>query len=126
MLFRSVLELYGLNDYVNKEIACPIEGVKKIPHIKDIEAVDDFIVKYSDIDINKHLNSMKYIEYFVDLFDLEMFRTKEIKRLEINYMTEACYGSAISLLKKKENENVFTLEMKDGETVVSTSRVLWS
>ncbi|GAB6012658.1 acyl-[acyl-carrier-protein] thioesterase [Viscerimonas tarda] len=121
----NVLEHYGLIDYVNKDEPCPIEGMRKIPPIKDVDPVGNFVVKYSDVDINKHLNSMKYIEHFIDLFDLEMFRTKEIRRFEINYIAEAHYGSTICLLKKEEQEAIFTLEMKDGESIVSAARVTW-
>ncbi|NDW18223.1 acyl-[acyl-carrier-protein] thioesterase [Dysgonomonas sp. 216] len=122
----NVLELKGLIDYVNKEKVCPIEGLKKILPVKDIDPIDTFIVKYSDVDINKHLNSMKYIEHFVDLFDIDMFKEKEIQRFEINYVSEALYGSSIDLIKRADqDDSVFTLEMKFGETVVSSSRVTW-
>jgi len=121
----NVLELEGLSDYVNKEKECPINGMKKILPIKDAEIEDRFLVKYSDIDINKHLNSMKYIEHFVDQFGLEMFKEKEIRRFEINYISEAHYGAIIDMLRKEENKDVFTLEMKHGDTIVSSSRVTW-
>ncbi len=121
----NVLELEGLNEYIYKQKPCPIDGMRKIPPIKDICPIGSFVVKYSDIDINKHLNSMKYIEYFVDLFSLEMFREKEIRRFEINYISEAVYGSVISLLKKEEKNDIFALEMKEGETIVSASRITW-
>jgi acyl-ACP thioesterase len=121
----NVLELYGLGDYVDANEPCPIEGMKKIPPMKDAELAGSFAVKYSDIDINKHLNSMKYIEHFIDLFDFDLFGAKDIRRFEINYISEARYGSVINLLKKEEQENVFILEMKEGETIVSASRVTW-
>jgi acyl-ACP thioesterase len=121
----NVLELYGLNDYATADEPCPIEGMKKIPPVKDVPFADSFVVKYSDVDINKHLNSMKYIEHFINLFDFDLFREKEIRRFEINYISEAYFGSTIDLLKKEERENVFILEMKDGDTVVSASRVTW-
>jgi medium-chain acyl-[acyl-carrier-protein] hydrolase len=121
----NVLELDGLSDYINKEQNCPIEGMKKIPLIKDVDPVDSFIVKYSDIDINKHLNSMKYIEHFVDIFDLDMFKEKEIHRFEINYVNEAHYGSTIQMLKREDQENVFTLEMNCEGTNISLSRITW-
>jgi acyl-ACP thioesterase len=122
----NVLELYGLSDYVTVDEPCLIEGMKKIPPVKETELAGNFIVKYSDIDINKHLNSMKYIEHFIDLFDLDLFKEKEIRRFEINYISEVRYGSSINLVKKEEQENVFILEMKDDDTIVSASRVTWN
>lgn len=120
----NVLELGGLSDYkVMQEL--PIDGPKKIPAIKDEEPTGKFTVRYSDIDINGHLNSMKYIEHFVDMFDMEMFKTKDIRRFEINYTNEAHFGSSLRLYNKEEAENTFILEMKKEDTLISSSRVYW-
>jgi len=120
----NVLALEGLADYISDKI-CPIEGMRKILPIRDFEPAESFFVKYSDIDINKHLNSIKYIEHFVDLFGIDMFREKEIRRFEIHYLNEAHYGSKIDLVKKEEKGGAFILEMLYGETLISASRVLW-
>ena len=121
----NVLELEGLSDYI-VEKENPIEGMTKIPALKnDFVVASDFIVKYSDVDINKHLNSMKYIEHFVDVFDIEMFREKEIRRIEINYVSEGRYGTKLDILKREESDGIFVLEMKDGDTNVCSARIAW-
>ena len=121
----NVLELEGLSDYITEK-ENPIEGMTKIPALKDdYEIATDFVVKYSDVDINKHLNSMKYIEHFVDVFDIDMFREKEIRRIEINYISEGRYGIKLDILKRTEKDSIFVLEMKDGDTSVCSTRVTW-
>lgn len=121
----NVLELDGLSDYITEK-ENPIEGMTKISALKDdYEIATDFVVKYSDVDINKHLNSMKYIEHFVDVFDIDMFREKEIRRIEINYISEGRYGTKLDILKRTEKDSIFVLEMKDGDTSVCSTRVTW-
>ena len=121
----NVLELDGLSVYITEK-ENPIEGMTKIPALKDdYEIATDFVVKYSDVDINKHLNSMKYIEHFVDVFDIDMFREKEIRRIEINYISEGRYGTKLDILKRTEKDSIFVLEMKDGDTSVCSTRVTW-
>jgi len=120
----NVLELEGLSDYSTGE-PCPIEGIKKILPVKDSEPYNSFDVKYSDIDINKHLNSMKYIEHYIDMFDIEIFKEKEIKRFEISYLNEAYYGAILDLYKKNEEKDVYILEMKNGDTTISSARITW-
>lgn len=121
----NVLELEGLSEYIIEK-ENPIEGLTKIPALKDnYEQASDFIVKYSDVDINKHLNSMKYIEHFVDVFDIDMFREKDIRRIEINYMSEGKYGTKIDILKQKEANDTFILEMRDGDVNVCSTRIIW-
>lgn len=122
----NVSEMKDLMAYIHKEKCASIEGMKKIPALKDdFVKVADFIVKYSDIDINKHLNSMKYVEHFVDVFDIEMYESKEISRFEINYIAEGHYGTHIDILKREEVDNVFILEMKDAEASICSSRITW-
>lgn len=122
----NVFELKDLVNYINTEKKCPIENMSKISPIKNNFVIaDNFTVKYSDVDINKHLNSMKYIEHLVDIFDIDMFKEKEIRRIEINYISEGHYGSKLDILKKQENENVFILEMKDRNENICVSKITW-
>ncbi len=121
----NVLELQGLTEYImNKD--CPIATAVKIPSLKDAEFDTSFIVKYSDIDINKHLNSIKYIEHFVDIFPLGMYTEKEIHNFEINYITEGQYNTKLDIFKKEVESDRFVLEMKNGEKTICSSRVTWS
>lgn len=122
----NLLELYGLPEYINTGMEVPVEGLTKIPALKDdCEQAGRFTVKYSDVDINKHLNSMKYIEHFVDVFDIDMFKEREIKRIEINYISEGKYGTDLDILKRAEDENSYILEMKEGDNNVCSTRIIW-
>lgn len=120
----NILELVGLTDYNTGEPS-PIEGMKKILPIKETDVLTSFDVKYSDIDINKHLNSMKYIEHYIDVFDIELFKEKEISRLEISYLNEAYYGTTLNIHQKKESEGSYVLEMKNEDITVSLARIIW-
>lgn len=122
----NVQNLSELVAYIDKEQPCPIEGLNKIPLLKeDYDHAGSFDVKYSDVDINKHLNSMKYIEHFIDIFDIDVFKEKEIRRFQINYIAEAHYGTHIDFLKKEIEKDIFVIEMKTNETTVCTSRITW-
>jgi len=121
----NVLELKGLVDYVTDK-PCPIEPATKIPALKDVEIDTSFLVKYSDIDINKHLNSIKYIEHFVDTFPLELYKEREIHIFEINYVAEGKYGTNIDIYKKEIESNKFVLEMKDNGKNICSCRVTWN
>lgn len=122
----NLLELYGLSDYINSEREARIDALSKIPLLKDsCDIASSFVVKYSDVDINKHLNSMKYIEHFVDIFDIDMFREKEIRRMEINYVSEGHYGTKLDILKREEGQDTYILEMRDGDTNVCSSKIKW-
>lgn len=124
----NILDLDSMTDMVMKEEKCPISDTVKLSAAES-KAVDKFKIKYSDIDINGHLNSIKYIEHFVDIFPIDLFKTKKIFRIDINYIAEGKYGSEIDILKiEKENTEeitVFDLEMKDKENSICLSKITW-
>lgn len=121
----NLLELDGLARYLCPE-PMPIEGTRKIPRLHEDDApAGKFTVRYSDIDINGHLNSVKYVEHFVDLFDMEQFRTGDIRRFEINYVSEARFGTPLRLYRHEEAPGVFILEMRHEDTLVSAARATW-
>ena len=79
--------------------------------------VEDRKVRYSDIDLNGHLNNTKYIEYIVDLHNLDFYKKNCIKNFTINYEREARCGSKISLNSKLENNVEFIQGNIDGNDI---------
>lgn len=120
----NIMDLDGLKDYISDE-PCPIDPAGKIVQEKDLLYASSFEVLYSDIDINKHLSSMKYIEHFVNIFPLEIHSQKEICRIELNYIMEGHYGTKLDIYQKETGENVFLLEMKCDDKMICTSRITW-
>jgi acyl-ACP thioesterase len=97
---------------------CPIEKPGKIATI-DMEGEGvSYRVKYSDLDINGHFNSIKYMEHLLDLFDLELFREKEVKRFEISYLSEGRYGMPLMLFKKETEPGRYILSICHEEKAI--------
>ena len=53
---------------------------------------------YSDVDINGHINSVKYIEHILDLFPREQFEHHRIRRFDIAYKAESYMGDTLSFV----------------------------
>jgi acyl-ACP thioesterase len=115
-----------LQDYIEPEMQCPIEKMEKIHSVEGVEPVMGYAVRYSDIDINKHLSSMKYIEHAVNVFDLQMFRDNFIRQFEIVFLAEGKYGDKLKLYRNDLSENEFIIDTKRGEESICRSRVIWS
>ena len=75
----TLLDIARLSAYVTDR-PCPIEKPGKIAAVENETEGVPYFIKYSDLDINGHLNSIKYMEHLLDLFDLDLFKTKDIKR----------------------------------------------
>lgn len=92
----TLLDVEGLSVYISDR-PCPIEKPGKIAPVESKTEGVPYRVKYSDLDINGHLNSIKYMEHLLDLFDIGMFREKEVGRFEIAYQSEGKYGMPLAL-----------------------------
>lgn len=115
----DLLSLHGgsITDYVcDRE--CPIEKPGRIK-LQTAPTPVDYRTRYSDIDINGHVNSIKYIEHTLDLFPLEHFRAQRIRRFEVAYVAESYEGDTLSFLREEAAPNEYVVEIKKngGEAV---------
>ena len=78
----DLISLYGdkLTSYICKDEPCPIEGPTRFRLKEQVEPECVCMPKYSDIDINGHFNSIKYIEHILDLFPVEFHDRHEVRR----------------------------------------------
>ncbi|MBR1940511.1 MAG: acyl-[Bacteroidaceae bacterium] len=106
---------------------CPIEKPSRIK-VRSTEPVATIVAKYSDIDINGHFNSVRYIEHILDIFPLEMFREKRVRRFEIAYMAESYFGEQLSFfMDKEEGADSYDVEVrKASDEAVCRSKVTFA
>ena len=96
----TLLDIEALSPYIDPR-PWPIEKPGKIQPVETTTEVIPYTITYSDLDINGHFNSVKYIEHLLDLFDIEQFMTQEIGRMEIAYMAEGKPGMPLTLHKQE-------------------------
>lgn len=77
-----------------RAIDCRLGGLKPSG---ELELAYTRPVRYSDIDINRHLNNTKYLDFIMDSFSLEDHENHRVKSLEINYSQEALPGTSLSI-----------------------------
>ena len=122
----NLLTLHGeriTNSICEKE--CPIAKPGRVK-VSQQEAMSEYVAKYSDLDINGHVNSVKYIEHILDLFPLETYKEKALKRFEIAYVAESYYSDALSFYLEQKGENEYDIEVKkNNQEVVVRSKVIF-
>ena len=123
----DLLALHGgsISEYVCDK-PCPIEKPSRIK-VTVPEPSEVITAKYSDIDINGHVNSIRYIEHILDLFPIEQFKEQRIRRFEMAYIAESYYGDRLSLYKEEAAPGVYDIEVRrNEETVVCRSKVIFN
>lgn len=71
-------------------------------------------VAYSDIDFNRHMNTMRYIDLISDSMPIERLERLEALRLDLNFVKEARYGDTLNLCVE-ESEAGYSFEFTGGE-----------
>jgi hypothetical protein len=71
------------------------------------------------------MNSIKYIEHIVNVFDLEMFRDNLIRRFDIIYLAEGIFSDKLKLYKQNISEDEWLIDTHRGEESVCRSRIIW-
>lgn len=101
----------GLVDYIETDKICPIEkpGRIKVTQQMPLRTIE---VYYNDIDINGHVNSIKYIEHILDLFPKQWFAEKKVARFEMAYVAESYYGDTLSFFRDEVDEGIYDIEVR--------------
>lgn len=118
---RAVAEQH--NDAIVAE-ASPAEKPRKVPAV-DAQPVLTHRVAYSDIDFNRHVNTMRYIEMMLDVLPVERFEQERPVRLDVNFLKESRYGETLSVaIVDSETESLIEIR-SDAGTVVCRGAFEW-
>jgi medium-chain acyl-[acyl-carrier-protein] hydrolase len=101
-----------------EKVATPkLEGAEK----------KNYRVVYSDLDIMRHVNSIRYIQWLMDLYPLSLFENKRLARIDINYMAETLFGEDLEFRQEEREENrEYLVEIaKAGGVPACRAHLLW-
>ncbi len=106
-----------INEYIDKETPCPIEKSGRVKMSEQAEYVRTIDTYYNDVDVNGHVNSVKYIEHVLDLFPIEWYKTHRIHRFEVAYVAESHGGDRLSFWREDlgDGEYNIRIDKEEGE-----------
>ena len=105
----------AINNWIVGDKPCPIEKGGRVKMSDSSTLVRSIDINYNDIDINGHVNSVKYIEHVLDLWDIDWYREHRLKRFEIAYVAEAHQGERLTFYREQTNENEFYVRLEKVE-----------
>jgi len=91
------------------------------------ENLNYFPVLFSELDINKHFNSVKYVERVLDDFGIDFLNSHEPAELEVNYLKEGQAGDriAVTCTQLSESENLNCLVRESDGADLCVMRIIW-
>jgi acyl-ACP thioesterase len=105
----DLMTLQSIRQYVN-ENDVPIARPAKLNAVKG-EVFDTFRARYSHIDINQHVNTMRYVEWICNYFDLDHYSHHHLKRFDINFLAEILIGDSVEMVAACTAPGDFSFEI---------------
>ena len=120
------------DSYINLDVEGDVERVfpefsPKLGPLESVNTSNKIIASYSDLDVNKHVNNVKYLEYIMDSLPFDFVTSHELKQLDINYLNEAHHQNEITV--KTENKGfrkfLHSLSRETDKTELCRARTVW-
>ena len=78
-------------------------------------------VRTSDLDVNRHMNNLRYIEMFQDAHDSAFWRDFTPNEMEICFVSQCREGEKISVLSKPENNTIHLAALHQDGRIASVA-----
>ena len=121
---KDLLSLEGFQKFATGKDS-PAGKLEKLPLVKG-ELVDKITVKYGDIDLNGHVNSIRYIQWLCNCFDLSDYLEKQIERFDIHYISELHENDNIKIFREEKEKNNFYFEIANDKKTACKARIKFS
>ncbi|MDR0334242.1 MAG: hypothetical protein LBI15_12380 [Dysgonamonadaceae bacterium] len=109
--------LPGLQQFVVPQ-STPLGEPTRIPEVKGVVA-NTFDVKYSHLDVNKHANSLYYIQWISDCFPLDFYLKNVPQRLELNFLKEIGFQDEGEVYQQINGDNDYSFQIETRDKGVS-------
>ena len=125
---QDILEIHDgeIVNWIDTEKECPIEKSSRVKMSDKAVLVREIDTYYNDVDVNGHVNSIKYIEHILDLFSIDFYLENKIKRFEIAYVAESYGGDRLSFWQEQTGDNEYCIRItklsEDGEKTIEVCR----
>ena len=81
-------------------------------------------MRYSDIDFNRHMNTIRYVEMIFDHLPVEAIAEDRPFRLDMHFLHEAVLGEVLTIAVKEE-EGVRLFEISTAENPCVRAALAW-
>lgn len=109
---RQAVDMTLLKDVYERAMVTEPSPIAQPARLRDVEAQANISrpVVYSDIDFNRHVNTLRYIDLIFDTLPIELLENNAGIRLDINFIAEALYGEILTISSAQEG-NVWQFEI---------------
>ncbi len=86
--------------FVCPDRECPLPPMRRLTPVKEADNSFEYEFRVSDIDVNRHVTSTRYVELVADSHSLEWYDDHSVRRFDIAFQHECLFGQQVSVLFK--------------------------
>ena len=95
--------------------------LEKYKHLRSSSVGEKIVatrtIGYSDVDVNRHLYSMRYLQIALDTFDTNFMMHNRISEIDVNFLSEVFWGQSVEIIRCS-SDNIHNIEMQHEGKVV--------
>lgn len=122
---RQAVDMTLLKDVYERAMVAEPSPIAAPARLRDITPTASISrpVVYSDIDFNRHVNTLRYIDLIFDTLPIELIENNRGMRLDINFIAEALYGETLTIGSTSEG-SVWQFEISsDGDKKLCRAKI---
>lgn len=82
-------------------------------------------VTYGDLDLNGHVNNVRYVEWVLNSVPLELHQGHTLKEVEANYLAEAVYGHEVVVCSEETEPLLYAHSISTDGVDIFRARSAW-
>lgn len=84
-------------------------------------------VLFTDLDINQHFNSAKYVERALNFYGIDYLNKNEVSEIEVNYLKEGLPGDSIAVVQTEltEMEDMVSMVRESDMADLCSMKINW-
>ena len=119
------LNLLDRESFPTANLACPIEKTPRIASLPDATTNLEYTFKYCDLDFNRHVNTVRYVELLMNRWSLEHYDKFFARRFDITFHRECRYGETVALKYADRDDTSDCMIFNPQNTPSISARFIW-
>lgn len=115
---------YSDFNFANRS-ALPHNASKLAEQITNPEYIERFDVRIGDIDMNRHVNNVRYIDWAYNTFCMDHFQNFYPSRVVVNFNAEGKANDIITVTRFQSAQDESVVEINNAETSKNLCRLLF-
>lgn len=119
------LSCLDLDSLPKADLPCPINKTPRIGTLQGNIECNDYRFSFCDLDFNRHVNTIRYLELMMDQWPLEHYDVKQIKRIDLLFHNECRFGENVTVRVANPNADVSDCELSRQDVRTVGARFSW-